>query len=167
MRAMVLRRQGSIDSRPLERVDLPDPEPRPAEIRVHVRSSAICRTDLHVIEGDLPPHRLPLVPGHQVVGVVDRLGTECRRFRPGDRVGIAWLRETCGVCAFCRTGAESASCRRAPSATGASSDTAWSCVAANRAGAASSNAAAMRTMALRAPDVARSFLAVALMIPPP
>ena len=106
MRAMVLRRQGSIDSRPLERVDLPDPEPRSGEIRVRVRSSAICRTDLHVIEGDLPPHRLPLVPGHQIVGVVDRLGPECRRFRPGDRVGIAWLRETCGVCAFCRAGAE-------------------------------------------------------------
>src|SRR5262249_701005 len=60
----------------------------------------------HVIEGDLPAHRLPLVPGHQVVGVVDRLGPACRRFRLGDRVGIAWLRETDGVCEFCRAGAE-------------------------------------------------------------
>jgi alcohol dehydrogenase, propanol-preferring len=103
---MTLRRQAPIDSRPLERVELPDPEPRPGEVRVRVRASAICRTDLHVIEGDLAPHRLPLVPGHQVVGIVDRLGPGCRRFRLGDRVGIAWLRETCGVCEFCRAGAE-------------------------------------------------------------
>jgi len=103
---MTLRRQAPIDSRPLERVELPDPEPRPGEVRVRVRASAICRTDLHVIEGDLAPHCLPLVPGHQVVGIVDRLGPGCRRFRLGDRVGIAWLRETCGVCEFCRAGAE-------------------------------------------------------------
>ena len=103
---MTLRRQAPIDSRPLERVELPDPEPRPGEVRVRVRASALCRTDLHVIEGDLAPHRLPLVPGHQMVGIVDRLGPGCRRFRLGDRVGIAWLRETCGVCEFCRAGGE-------------------------------------------------------------
>jgi propanol-preferring alcohol dehydrogenase len=106
MRAMVLRRQGSIESRPLEHVELPDPQPGAAEVRVRVRTSAICRTDLHVVEGDLPPHRLPLVPGHQVVGIVDQLGPGCRRFRAGDRVGIAWLRQTCGMCEFCRAGAE-------------------------------------------------------------
>jgi propanol-preferring alcohol dehydrogenase len=106
MRAMILRRQGPIDSRPLERAEVSDPEPGPGELRVRVQASAICRTDLHVIEGDLAPHRLPLVPGHQVVGTVDRLGAACGRFRLGDRVGIAWLRETCGVCAFCRAGAE-------------------------------------------------------------
>src|SRR5262245_13011994 len=106
MRAMVLRRQGSIDSRPLEPVELADPEPGSAEIRVRVHASAICRTDLHVIEGDLAAHRLPLVPGHQVVGTVDRLGPECRRFNHGARVGITWLREACGVCEFCRSGAE-------------------------------------------------------------
>jgi propanol-preferring alcohol dehydrogenase len=106
MRAMVFRRQGSIDSRPLERVERADPEPGSAEIQVRVRAAAICRTDLHVIEGDLRARRLPLIPGHQVVGTVDRLGPGCRRFRPGDRVGIAWLRETCGVCEFCRVGAE-------------------------------------------------------------
>jgi alcohol dehydrogenase, propanol-preferring len=103
---MVLRRQGPIDGRPLERVAAPDPEPRASELRVRVRACAICRTDLHVIEGDLPARRLPLVPGHQVIGVVDRLGPECRRFRAGDRIGIAWLRGTCGVCDFCRRGAE-------------------------------------------------------------
>src|SRR5262249_35667561 len=106
MRAMILRRQAPIDSRPLECVELPDPEPRSGEVRVRVRASAICRTDLHVIEGDLLPHRLPLVPVHQVVGRADRLGPECRRFRLGDRVGVAWLRKTCGVCRFCRAGAE-------------------------------------------------------------
>jgi alcohol dehydrogenase, propanol-preferring len=106
MRAMVLRRQASIESRPLDLTELPDPEPRSGEIRVRVRASAICRTDLHVVEGDLPAHRLPLVPGHQVVGVVDRLGPGCRRFALDARVGIAWLRETCGACAFCGAGAE-------------------------------------------------------------
>jgi propanol-preferring alcohol dehydrogenase len=73
---------------------------------VRVRACGVCRTDLHVIEGDLPPRRLPLVPGHQVVGVVDRLGPGCRRLRPGDRVGIAWLRSTCGACGDCRAGRE-------------------------------------------------------------
>jgi propanol-preferring alcohol dehydrogenase len=106
MRAMILRHQGPIASRPLEAVDRPDPEPRGDDIRVRVRVCAICRTDLHVIEGDLPARRLPVVPGHQAVGIVDRLGPDASRFRLGDRVGIAWLRWTCGVCVFCRAGAE-------------------------------------------------------------
>jgi propanol-preferring alcohol dehydrogenase len=66
----------------------------------------VCRTDLHVIEGDLPPRRLPLVPGHQAVGTVDARGAGARRFRPGERVGVAWLRSTCGRCAYCRSGRE-------------------------------------------------------------
>ena len=106
MHAMTLRHQGPISSHPLERVELPDPEPRRSEILVRVRACAICRTDLHVIEGDLPPRRLPLVPGHQAVGIVDRLGPGCGRFHPGDRVGIAWLRGACGRCGFCRSGSE-------------------------------------------------------------
>ena len=106
MHAMTLRHQGPISSHPLERVELPDPEPRRSEILVRVRACAICRTDLHVIEGDLPPRRLPLVPGHQAVGIVDRLGPGGGRFHPGDRVGIAWLRGTCGRCDFCRSGSE-------------------------------------------------------------
>ena len=106
MRAMVLSRQGPIDSRPLEMVELPDPIPGPGEARVRVRACAICRTDLHVIDGDLPPVRLPLVPGHQAVGTVDRLGPGCRRLAVGERVGIAWLRWTCGACEACRRGAE-------------------------------------------------------------
>jgi alcohol dehydrogenase, propanol-preferring len=106
MRAMVLHRQGPIGPGRLRSEDRPDSEPGPGEIRVRVRVAAICRTDLHIIEGDLAPQRLPLIPGHQTVGVVDRLGPGCRRFRPGDRVGIAWLRWTCGACDFCRSGAE-------------------------------------------------------------
>jgi propanol-preferring alcohol dehydrogenase len=106
MRAMILQRQGPIESRPLARADVPDLEPGATEIRVRVRACALCRTDLHVIEGDLPAQRLPLVPGHQAVGTVDRLGSACRRFRLGDRIGIAWLRQTCGRCDFCLSGAE-------------------------------------------------------------
>lgn len=106
MRAMILRAPASIEDHPLEQVELPDPEPGPGEIRVRVSVCAICRTDLHVIEGDLPSARTPIVPGHQVVGVVDALGPGCERFRVGDRVGIAWLRRTCGECEFCRAGQE-------------------------------------------------------------
>jgi propanol-preferring alcohol dehydrogenase len=106
MKAMLLRRHAPIHERPLELSDLPDPEPGDDEILVRVRVCAICRTDLHVIEADLPSERLPIVPGHQVVGVVERSGSGCRRFSPGDRVGIAWLRRTCGSCESCARGAE-------------------------------------------------------------
>lgn len=106
MRAMMLTRPGPIGARPLTPVELPDPVPGPGEVRVRVRACATCRTDLHVIEGDLPLPRLPLVPGHQIVGIVDRLGPGSRRFEIGDRVGIAWLRSTCGACPTCRAGAE-------------------------------------------------------------
>ncbi len=106
MLAMLLRSTGPIADRPLERAEIEDPRPGPGEVRVRVRACAVCRTDLHVIEGDLPSRRLPLVPGHQVVGTVDLLGEGCTRLRLGERVGIAWLRGTCGTCAFCRSGSE-------------------------------------------------------------
>ncbi len=106
MRAMVLERSDSIQNSPLRLTELPVPEPPQAHIRVRVRCCAICRTDLHVIEGELPGAKLPLVPGHQVVGVVDAVGPNCRRFRLADRVGIAWLRQTCGQCEFCGSGKE-------------------------------------------------------------
>lgn len=106
MRAMVLERQAPVSSRPLALRDVPPPEPGSAEVRVRVRACGVCRTDLHVIEGDLPPRRLPLIPGHQAVGEVDRLGPGATRFRPGDRVGIAWLRHTCEECRYCRAGRE-------------------------------------------------------------
>ncbi len=106
MRAMLLHRQGPIAGAPLALADVPAPTPGPGEVRLRVRCCAACRTDLHVIEGDLAPLRLPIVPGHQVVGVVDALGPGATRFRPGDRAGVAWLRWTCGTCRFCRRGRE-------------------------------------------------------------
>jgi len=106
MRAMLLRSPAPIEDRPLEAVELPGPEPGPGELRVRVDACGICRTDLHVVEGDLPPDPLPVVPGHQVVGRVAEAGPGADRFAPGDRVGIAWLRETCGACEFCETGRE-------------------------------------------------------------
>jgi propanol-preferring alcohol dehydrogenase len=106
MRALTLEHQASIATAPLRLVDVPDPEPRAGEVRVRVHVCGICRTDLHVIEGDLPLVKRPIIPGHQVVGVVDRVGPDCRRFRVGDRIGIAWLRQTDGSCDFCRRGEE-------------------------------------------------------------
>jgi len=103
---MVLERQAPVDTAPLRLREAPVPEPGPGETRVRVRACGLCRTDLHVIEGDLSPHRLPLIPGHQVVGVVDRNGPGAGRFREGDRIGIAWLRHTDGSCAYCRSGRE-------------------------------------------------------------
>jgi propanol-preferring alcohol dehydrogenase len=103
---MRLGRPAPIHTGPLELAEMPDPVPGPGEVRVRVRACAICRTDLHVVAGELPPARLPVVPGHQVVGIVDALGPGCTRFAPGARVGIAWLRSTCGACSFCRSGSE-------------------------------------------------------------
>jgi propanol-preferring alcohol dehydrogenase len=106
MRAMVLTETAPIASAPLRLEEVPTPEPAAGEVRLRVSCCAVCRTDLHVIEGDLPRRKRPVVPGHQVVGVVDALGTGCRRLRVGQRVGVAWLRHTCGVCAFCASGRE-------------------------------------------------------------
>jgi propanol-preferring alcohol dehydrogenase len=106
MRAMVLGAQAPIATGPLSEAELADPAPDADEVVVRVRACATCRTDLHVIEGDLPPRRLPVVPGHQAVGVVESVGARATRFTRGDRVGIAWLRRTCGACRYCRAGRE-------------------------------------------------------------
>jgi len=106
MKAMQVTGTAKIDSSPLKLVELAVPQPREKEIRVRVEACAICRTDLHVIEGELPPKNERIVPGHQVVGVVDACGPYTNRFHIGDRVGIAWLRYTCGVCQYCRAGKE-------------------------------------------------------------
>lgn len=106
MRAMLLRSQAPIGTSPLEPTDIAMPTPEPGAMCVRVRACATCRTDLHVIEGDLAPRRMPIVPGHQVVGTVETLGPGARRFKRGDRVGIAWLRSTCGACARCTAGRE-------------------------------------------------------------
>jgi len=97
---------GPIASGPLEFRDVPVPRPGPGEIRVRVLVCGVCRTDLHLAEGDLPSHRDLVVPGHEVVGVVDDLGPGAGRFALGERVGIAWLRHTCGACRWCQRGAE-------------------------------------------------------------
>lgn len=106
MRAWEVLAPGSIDGGPLHLADRPDPEPGPGEIRVAVRTCGVCRTDLHVAEGDLAVHRPRVVPGHEVVGTVDKCGEGATRFSVGDRVGVAWLASTCGRCRFCRRGAE-------------------------------------------------------------
>ena len=104
MRAMSLRAQAPVESRPLELAWREALRPGPHELLVRVEACAVCRTDLHVIEGDLALRRPGLVPGHQVVGSVAELGAGVERFRVGDRVGIAWLRRTCGSCRFCARG---------------------------------------------------------------
>jgi propanol-preferring alcohol dehydrogenase len=91
---------------PLVEADLPLPTPGPGQLRIHVAACGVCRTDLHVVDGELPRPRLPLVLGHEVVGRVDALGEGVTRFAPGDRVGIPWLGWTCGACAPCRSGRE-------------------------------------------------------------
>jgi len=106
MMAWTVEEPGPIESRPLRLVDKPVPEPGPGEVRVKVTACGVCRTDLHVAEGDLPPHKRAVTPGHEVVGRVDKLGEGTRRFSVGDRAGIAWLRYTDGTCRFCRAGRE-------------------------------------------------------------
>ena len=92
--------------RDLESVELPEPEPGPGQILLQVRACAICRTDLHVIDGELSNPKLPIIPGHEIVGVVTQTGTGAERFQIGERVGVPWLGWTCGICEYCRTGRE-------------------------------------------------------------
>jgi propanol-preferring alcohol dehydrogenase len=106
MRAWVIAAPGPIDGHPLRLVERPVPVPGPGEVRVKVSHCGVCRTDLHLAEGDLPPHRPEVIPGHQVVGTVESLGTGASRFGVGDRIGIAWLRWTDGTCRFCTSGRE-------------------------------------------------------------
>ena len=102
MRAMVLQRAGL----PLVSLERPDPTPGRGELRVKVEACAVCRTDLHVVDGDLPDPALPLVPGHEIVGIVDQVGPGVEDLRIGRRVGIPWLGQTCGDCEYCRSNAE-------------------------------------------------------------
>jgi alcohol dehydrogenase, propanol-preferring len=106
MKAMLLDRVAPIESSPLKLVDLPTPEPLAGEVRVAVHCCGVCRTDLHVVEGDLVPQKMPVVPGHEIVGVIDAVGPGCRHMKVGQRVGVAWLRWTCGRCRFCTAGRE-------------------------------------------------------------
>lgn len=105
MLALRIHAPAPIETSPLRADSVAVPEPGVGEVRIRVTAVGICRTDLHVIEGDLP-FLHPVTPGHQVVGVVDAVGTEARRFARGDRVGAAWLRKTCGRCGYCLSGRE-------------------------------------------------------------
>ena len=102
MRAMVLHAPGQA----LRLEERPDPQPAAGEVRLRVLACAVCRTDLHVVDGDVPLPRLPIVPGHEIVGVVDRLGAGVSGLHLGQRVGVPWLAHTCGHCADCRLGRE-------------------------------------------------------------
>jgi propanol-preferring alcohol dehydrogenase len=106
MKAMVLAGFGPPAARPLELRDIPVPDVGPEDILINVRCCGVCHTDLHIVEKELPEARLPLVPGHEVIGVVERAGERAGRFRIGQRVGAAWLRATDGECRFCQSGRE-------------------------------------------------------------
>jgi propanol-preferring alcohol dehydrogenase len=106
MKAMVLGAIRPVADDPLELKDVPMTAVGPEDILVRVRCCGVCHTDLHVVEGELPRSKLPLIPGHEVIGIVEKVGDKARRFKVGQRVGAAWLRSTCGLCRFCRSGRE-------------------------------------------------------------
>ena len=102
MQAMQLRQLGQ----PLAPTELPDPEPASGEVRVRVACCGVCRTDLHVVDGELPNPKLPIIPGHEIIGLIDQIGRDVGTLRIGTRVGIPWLGSTCGVCPYCQQGSE-------------------------------------------------------------
>lgn len=103
---MILKKARPIEDEPLQLVEISEPMPGPGEIRLRISACGICHTDLHIVEGELPLKRAPLILGHQIVGRVDKRGENTGRFREGDRVGVPWLYSTCGRCAFCLRGDE-------------------------------------------------------------
>jgi propanol-preferring alcohol dehydrogenase len=106
MKACVLRSPAPIETNPLVFTDVPKPQPTGNQVLVRVNACAVCRTDLHVIEGELAPHKSPITPGHQVVGVVEAVGEQAKQHDIGTRVGIAWLHSTDGTCEYCKAGKE-------------------------------------------------------------
>ena len=106
MKAMVLAESGPIEENPLLLSEVPNPKPGPGEILIRVKCCGICHTELHTVEGELPDVKLPITPGHQVVGIVEKRGKDASRFSPGERVGAAWLYSACGQCRFCLGGKE-------------------------------------------------------------
>jgi len=106
MKAMILKQAANVTANPLILSDLDDPDPGTGQVRVKIHVCGVCRTDLHVIEGELPARTRPIIPGHQAVGIVDRIGPHVLSVQVGDRVGIAWLQGTCKMCEFCESGRE-------------------------------------------------------------
>ena len=103
---MILKEFSPIEQNPLELVDLPVPEPAPEDILIRVNICGVCHTDLHTVEGELPEASLPIIPGHQIVGTVEKRGKNASRFKEGDRVGVAWLYSTDTTCPYCSRGNE-------------------------------------------------------------
>jgi propanol-preferring alcohol dehydrogenase len=106
MKAWILNTPAPVNELPLAHAEMPVPTPSEDELLLRVHACGICRTDSHVVEGELPVRRSPLIPGHQIVGRVAALGSRAEGFAIGDRVGLAWLNRTCGVCEFCLAGQE-------------------------------------------------------------
>lgn len=106
MKACILCAPADVRTNPLVYMDVPDPKPWPGEVLVRVKTCGVCRTDLHVVEGELPPRKSPIIPGHQIVGEIAALGEGAKRFPIGTRVGIPWLHQADGTCEYCRVGAE-------------------------------------------------------------
>ncbi len=106
MKACLLYSVAPVETSPLDFTDAPVPQPTGDQVLVRVHACGVCRTDLHVVEGELPPRKTPLIPGHQVVGTVEKVGDKVTRFQAGARVGIAWLHTTCGACDYCHAGRE-------------------------------------------------------------
>ena len=106
MKGCVLLQPAQVESQPLQYMDVPRPEPAEGEILVRVRCCGVCRPDLHVVEGELAPRKSPIIPGHQIVGIVEKAGKGSSRHPIGSRVGIAWLHRTDGTCSYCRAGSE-------------------------------------------------------------
>ncbi len=101
MKAMLLKKFAPIDQDPLQLVDLPVPEPGPEDVLLRIKVCGVCHTDLHTVEGELPEVKLPIIPGHQVVGTVEKMGEKASRFKEGERVGVAWLYSSCTRCGYC------------------------------------------------------------------
>jgi propanol-preferring alcohol dehydrogenase len=106
MKAMLLNKFALIDQSPLELTDVPMPEPGAEDILIRINVCGVCHTDLHTIEGELPDVKLPIIPGHQIVGIVEKMGSEASRFKEGDRVGVAWLYSTEENCRYAQQGKE-------------------------------------------------------------
>ena len=106
VKAIVVNQAARIEDVALDTNDVEVPQAGSGDVLVRVKACGLCRTDLHIIEGDLPKRKLPVIPGHQVIGVVEQMGQEASGVKPGDRVGVAWLNWTCGACGFCRLGRE-------------------------------------------------------------
>ncbi len=106
MKAQVLSEQASIDKHPLNLLEVDEPQIGPKDLLIKVKACGVCHTDLHIVEGDIPLHKRPIVPGHQIVGIVEKVGEAVSRFSPGDRVGVPWLNWACGECEYCRRGHE-------------------------------------------------------------